>query len=619
MLYFLPTFKWIIYSTILGSILSFVIFIFKLLFKNKLNARWHYCVWLLLIIKLLVPYSPKSTLSIFNILNLCKINVTEINSTLTHNTINSELKVSTQKPISIKPKNKIYSNQNKPITTANTHTEEFKSNTPSTVSFNNLSLYFKITYMLWLFGVLALTIFTITATLKFYLKLKKQQICVDKDIIKILATCKNKMGVHKEVMILNTSLVSSPAIFGCIHPKLLLPLEINKQLNHKELEYVIYHETAHLKRKDILVSCITCILQILHWFNPIIWYSFYNMRHDKELACDSLALSYIYPDEYVYYGKTIIKLLEYYQHSNHVCGMACIINNKSIIKRRITMISLFKKGSYKWSPIPIFILAMMSLALLTNGKNAQVLASNKNPKSSKIEQNLNNKDSSISEYDIEGNHFKGKMLVIPKSKKISVGFNNEVSKITKTTSEIAKDNNALCAINAGGFTESILPYGLIIHNGNVVYNDIKDKESETDIVAFNETGKLIVGRHSLSQLKKMNIKEAVSFGPALVINGQPMIAKDNGNWGTAPRTAIGQRADGTTLFLTIDGRSNLSLGATLSEVQNILIEFGAVTASNLDGGSSSTMYYNGNIINHPFDLKGHKVERITSSTFMVLH
>ena len=128
-------------------------------------------------------------------------------------------------------------------------------------------------------------------------------------------------------------------------------------------------------------------------------------------------------------------------------------------------------------------------------------------------------------------------------------------------------------------------------------------------------GNLIVGNYSKAELKEKDVVEGISFGPALIVNGEKMITHGDGGWGVGPRTAIGQRKDGTVLFLVIDGRQpGYSVGATLRDIQNIMYEEGAVIAANLDGGSSSTLYYNGKVINKPADLLG---ERMIPTAFVV--
>ncbi len=223
-------------------------------------------------------------------------------------------------------------------------------------------------------------------------------------------------------------------------------------------------------------------------------------------------------------------------------------------------------------------------------------------------------------YNIEGEGFVGKLMIIYDPTRVLIGYSSQMPKAGETTSTIAKRNGASAAINAGGFMDTHwagtggAPMGFLIHDKKLIYNQLNDESAKQETVAITEDGMLIVGKHSLEKLKKAKIKEAVSFGPPLIINGKPTIKNGDGGWGIAPRTAIGQREDGSILFLTIDGRSLKSLGATLRDVQDILLKNEAINASNLDGGSSTTMYYNGKIINIPSDALG---ERAVPSVFYV--
>lgn len=224
-------------------------------------------------------------------------------------------------------------------------------------------------------------------------------------------------------------------------------------------------------------------------------------------------------------------------------------------------------------------------------------------------------------YNVNGTDFRGKLLVIDDPTSIKTGFSEQMPRAGETVSVIAGRSKALAAINAGGFVDSGWtgtggnPMGFIIHNGEFVFNPFNNEDAKFETVAFTDKGMLIVGRHSIRQLKSYGVKEGVSFGPPLIVNGKPTIKKGDGGWGIAPRTAIGQRENGQVLMLVIDGRSLQSLGATLRDVQDILLEYGAVNAANLDGGSSTTMYFNGKVINKPSDKLG---ERTVPSVFMVV-
>lgn len=230
-------------------------------------------------------------------------------------------------------------------------------------------------------------------------------------------------------------------------------------------------------------------------------------------------------------------------------------------------------------------------------------------------------DDTIEVYNIKGTDFAGKLMIVHDPTRIEVGYSSLFPDSGETTSRIAKNNGAIAAINAGGFLDTGwtgtggTPLGFIIHDGEVIFDQYENKNVKQETVAFTKEGMLIVGKHTMEQLKEYGVKEGVSFGPALIVNGKPTIKKGDGGWGIAPRTAIGQTKTGEVLLLVIDGRSLESIGATLRDIQDILLEYGAVNAANLDGGSSTTMYYNGKVINKPSDKLG---ERTVPTAFLVM-
>ena len=363
MLWFISIFKWVLYSTALASLLSLIILVFKLIIKDKLGVRWHYAIWLIVIIRLLIPYGLQSSLSVFNLFKFETMNVTQV-----HYTTNYEV-------------NKNVNSKKIDTVIAPSVTKSILPNNISEVNHN--LIYWQLTSCLWLLGVIIIGIYTIVMTIKLNSKFKNSRICVNEEVMLLLLQCKNKLNIKSTIKIVNINGIKTPCIYGFIRPKLILPIGIENYVDKNELEFIILHELAHVKRLDIIIGCISEALQIIHWFNPIIWYSFYRMRNDKELACDALALSYISCENYTNYGKTIIKLLERYKKTPYIYGMSHIINDKSQIKRRITMISLFKKNSYKWSIIPIVTLTIMGGIMLTNAKHP-VLADNKYKQASNL-------------------------------------------------------------------------------------------------------------------------------------------------------------------------------------------------------------------------------------------
>ncbi|ERT59259.1 phosphodiester glycosidase family protein [Megasphaera vaginalis (ex Srinivasan et al. 2021)] len=230
-------------------------------------------------------------------------------------------------------------------------------------------------------------------------------------------------------------------------------------------------------------------------------------------------------------------------------------------------------------------------------------------------------DSSLKLKNIDSSRFKGFLLEIPDPKRVEIATAANLDEKGDTTSGIAKRNNAVAAINAGGFYDANgtgtgrSPYGFIIHDSGFILGKESDDSEVNEFVGFTKDGNLIAGNYSKGELVSMGVKEGITFGPPLVVNGEKMITSGDGGWGVGPRTAIGQRKDGTVLFLVIDGRQpSYSIGATLRDLQNIMYEEGAYIAANLDGGSSSTLYLNGEVVNKPADLLG---ERMIPTAFIV--
>ncbi len=156
---------------------------------------------------------------------------------------------------------------------------------------------------------------------------------------------------------------------------------------------------------------------------------------------------------------------------------------------------------------------------------------------------------------------------------------------------------ALAAINGGAFNDDgtlgsyigSLPIGLTVSEGEIVWDDGRSYEG---FAGFTKDDVLIVANTmTADKAKELGIRDGCCFGPVLLMNGIVNDTEFSGNSGYNPRTAIGQRADGAVIFVCVDGRQAGSLGATYADLINIMVEYGAVNACNLDGGASSVMLY----------------------------
>lgn len=221
---------------------------------------------------------------------------------------------------------------------------------------------------------------------------------------------------------------------------------------------------------------------------------------------------------------------------------------------------------------------------------------------SQINTNSKMQASDIKVSDISRNGFKGWMMEIPDPSWVRLGVPKNFGKHGTKLPNIITDYNAIAGINAGGFADGNgfgnggTPVGMVVVDGDIIYNS---SATYHNLIGFNEDNVLVIGRYTTSEIKAMDIRDAVEFTPALIINGEPASISGNGGWGYAPRTAIGQKKDGTVLFLVIDGRSATSVGATMRDLLEIMVEFEAYNAANLDGGSSTVLMHNDAVLNNP--------------------
>ena len=219
--------------------------------------------------------------------------------------------------------------------------------------------------------------------------------------------------------------------------------------------------------------------------------------------------------------------------------------------------------------------------------------------------------------DVSSKTFKGYLLIVKDPSRVKLASAPRLGKVGSTTSQIVEANDAIGGINAGGFADDALgtggkPSGILIEDGELKTTNVGGSYS---VVGLDDENKMIVSNSmTYSRMKQLNLQSAVSFGPVIIINGQPTIRSGDGGWGIQPRTAIGQKKDGTILMLVIDGRQADSLGATLKNVQDIFLQYGAYNAFNLDGGASTTMYYNSKLVNNPSDIMG---ERYVPCAFII--
>ncbi|SFU83210.1 phosphodiester glycosidase family protein [Alicyclobacillus macrosporangiidus] len=279
------------------------------------------------------------------------------------------------------------------------------------------------------------------------------------------------------------------------------------------------------------------------------------------------------------------------------------------------------RHQYLLKPLSLFLLSDAEIAAHMPhilDTNARVTGADMN-----VTQDFRNvTDNSIEIHDYTGRTFQAKVMLVHNPNLVKVAVTKDLGVAGQTVSEMVAENHAIAGVNAGAFQDvgwhgtGGMPLGITMHDGKLIGND-QSQWYQQPVIGITDEGVLVAGNYSVAQLKQLHVQEAVSFGPVLVRDGKGLVQGDGG-WGLAPRTAIGQTADGTIIFVVTDGRfihGPDNLGASLKDVQDIMLEYGATIAVNLDGGSSSTMVYDGKLVNQPVDILG---ERKVATAFIVM-
>lgn len=211
----------------------------------------------------------------------------------------------------------------------------------------------------------------------------------------------------------------------------------------------------------------------------------------------------------------------------------------------------------------------------------------------------NNVEEGVVILKVESTNFVGKLVLVDDPSRVFLGATDYKGSRGEFICDYLEKENAVVGVNASGFIDTGgtslggLISGQCVSQGEY-WGTYKSKYT---LLGFDTDNRLVVG--GMDNWEDYNIRDGIQFRPTLILNGQKVVS-DSAGWGLQPRTVVGQSANGVVMLLVIDGRQfGYSLGATMEDCADILLQYGAVTAGACDGGSSSVIAYNGEIINEP--------------------
>ena len=409
--------------------------------------------------------------------------------------------------------------------------------------------------------------------------------------------------------------VTSPFILGVFRPRIYLP----SGLSGSSRAYVIAHEKSHLCCKDHLWKPFAFCLLAMYWFDPLVWAAYWLACRDIEFACDERVIRALKLPERKAYASALLACSDGRKRVL-VCPVAF---GETAVVQRIRSVLNYKRPSFWAILVAVILILALAIGFLTVPKSEPKEA----PSNSSLKESVPPEtiletqaptapaEESSTEVDdpewtpypdgiridtYEGENFTAQIMLVRDPSRVYLATSSEtLSKDTpglKIDAAIEKEG-AVAAINAGtcwddgtGSLEvGSVPLGLNLSKGKVVWDSFSEATPDTGFVGFNRDNILIVA-NSVTEEKalELGIRDGCACGTVLIVNGN---AVDIDHSGYSPRTAIGQRADGTVILVCTNGRTDEYIGATLPDVIAILQEYGAVNACALLGGSSANMLY----------------------------
>jgi TonB family protein len=340
-------FHWTARTSGYAVVVIVIIILAQTLLRRRLSAGWTCALWLILLARLALPFGPSSGLSLWNLLPQMVYDANRGSSGAEDGTVVLSM---AERQMLDPGRKAVPPTQMQPI---------------SRIQWEALPF-------IWIGGVLIMLGGIIIKNLRLWLPVRKLRQVTHQPLLELLEDCKQAMCVRTIVGLVLTNRVQSPALFGCLRPRILLPERLAGRIPLEELRCVLLHELAHLKRGDIWLGWLAAIFQALHWFNPLIWWAFARMRTDREAASDALALRRMQSGDSDRYADTIVNLLENFTRSPRIPVIAGIVEDKNQIKRRLTMITGFKPPRRIEALVAAVVMAFLAMATLTDAQVSTV-------------------------------------------------------------------------------------------------------------------------------------------------------------------------------------------------------------------------------------------------------
>lgn len=378
------------YLTILGSLLSIFLIALKNIFIKKYGGVWYYYIWILVLICYCFPY---------------KIDIFQY---FTHEIQYQQQSIEDAAILN----NTLFHSENNTIV-------ELEQNDTSSI-YHTIPLK-QVIYNIYIIGFFACFAYYIYYYIRFQIALKNTTEITNKQYIHCIKAVCSEMNIHKTVTLKKSILPISPISIGIWKPVIILP---DIDFNITDFTMILKHELTHYKRRDMLYRLFAIFIHIIHWFNPISYFTLLTIQEACEYSCDETVTKNMNTDNKIKYGNMLLNQIQCSQKRNlFFYGFAENHKNKNILRRRITVI----KNEKKYKRVVITLFCIFTVVFCYNFFDFHTINANKNDTMSYENNNL-----------IHINHYFAKTLTEHQFKviyKFTDNFNNNVDNVTRALTD----------------------------------------------------------------------------------------------------------------------------------------------------------------------------------------
>ncbi len=296
-------FDWLMAASVRASVLTLVVLVAQAALRPYISARWRYGLWLPVLLVLITPALPESRWSLGSIF------------TKASTTLPISPSVPIPQSIAVGPLPELYvASASLPI---------------------NWQQVMLITWLIGATGIFVMGGASFALTLQ---RFKRSSQVLNQNILSSLTLIAREIGLRRMPRVLMASSISSPAVTGIFRPILLLPVNFDEAFTPDEVRLVLKHELTHIKRGDLLLNALLCLLIALHWFNPLLWLAFFKVRLDRETACDAEVLLHDTQERRIAYGHALLKVETAFCSRGFSLGFVGIFQRGVALRSRIQSI-----------------------------------------------------------------------------------------------------------------------------------------------------------------------------------------------------------------------------------------------------------------------------------------